>query len=230
MQIPFIENKGQVDKDVAFYPHTLSGTVFVTKKGELVYALPGKAKGDDAAPTTQVLTERLVAGKPVPAPLTAATAKVSYFLGNDRTKWQSNIGTQSAVSLGEVWTGIDVELHAHGNNVEKFFTVRPGASADVIRVKLDGAKAQRLNTEGALEVLTESGVVQFTAPVVRQETLGKKQPVQVAYVLQDGAYGFKLGAYDASQPVIIDPLLQSTYLGGLDFDYATALAIHPSDW
>ena len=213
MQIPFIENKGQMDKSVAFYAPTFAGTVFVTKKGELVYALPAK-QGDDDSHTTQVLTERLVAGKPVPAPLTAAATQVSYFLGNDRAKWQSGVATHSAVSLGEVWTGIDVELHAYGKNVEKFFTVRPGASVDTIRVQLDGADSLSLSKDGALDVETESGLVRFTPPIAWQEKDGKKLPVQVAYVIKDETYGFKLGQHDASLPVIIDPLLQSTYLGG----------------
>ncbi len=41
-------------------------------------------------------------------------------------------------------------------------------------------------------------------------------------------YGFTLGDYDASRPLVIDPLLQSTYLGGSAVDEAYALVIHPS--
>ena len=40
LQIPFIANEGQADKKVAFYANTFGGTVFVTKDGEIVYALP----------------------------------------------------------------------------------------------------------------------------------------------------------------------------------------------
>ena len=40
MRIPFIANQGQLDEQVAFYAKTFGGTVFVTKQGELVYALP----------------------------------------------------------------------------------------------------------------------------------------------------------------------------------------------
>ncbi len=40
LQIPFIANNGQVDKQVRFYANTFGGTVFVTKDGEIVYALP----------------------------------------------------------------------------------------------------------------------------------------------------------------------------------------------
>ncbi len=40
LQIPFIANKGQVDEQVRFYANIFGGTVFVTKDGEIVYALP----------------------------------------------------------------------------------------------------------------------------------------------------------------------------------------------
>lgn len=40
LQMPFIANNGQVDGQVAFYAKTFGGTVFVTKDGEIVYALP----------------------------------------------------------------------------------------------------------------------------------------------------------------------------------------------
>lgn len=38
-------------------------------------------------------------------------------------------------------------------------------------------------------------------------------------------YGFKVAAYDRAKELIIDPLLASTYLGGLDSDYGYSLAI-----
>ncbi|WP_347274635.1 SBBP repeat-containing protein [Candidatus Kuenenia sp.] len=40
IQIPFIANNGQMDERVTFYANTFGGTVFVTKDGEIVYALP----------------------------------------------------------------------------------------------------------------------------------------------------------------------------------------------
>ncbi len=38
-------------------------------------------------------------------------------------------------------------------------------------------------------------------------------------------YGFKVAAYDTTKELVIDPLLASTYLGGLDSDYGYAIAI-----
>ena len=43
LQMPFIANNGQVDKQVKFYANTFGGTVFVTKDGEIVYSLPNNS-------------------------------------------------------------------------------------------------------------------------------------------------------------------------------------------
>ena len=40
LNIPFIENKGQIDKEVKYYAKTFAGDVFVTDKGEIVYSIP----------------------------------------------------------------------------------------------------------------------------------------------------------------------------------------------
>ena len=45
LQMPFIANEGQTDEWVMFYANTFGGTVFVTKTGEIVYALPDRVHG-----------------------------------------------------------------------------------------------------------------------------------------------------------------------------------------
>src|SRR3989304_10228904 len=46
LQMPFVANKGQVDEQVEFYAKTFGGTVFVTRDGEIVYALPKTEKSE----------------------------------------------------------------------------------------------------------------------------------------------------------------------------------------
>lgn len=62
-----------------------------------------------------------------------------------------------------------------------------------------------------------------------QEKNGQRQVVEVAYRLdpKESKYGFRVGAFDPARPLWIDPILQSTYLGGSDWDVPFALAIHP---
>jgi hypothetical protein len=214
LQIPFIANQGQRDKEVKFYARTFGGTVFVTESGTLVYSLPkieGKTRVNGV-----VLREGLLGGRVDEVKgEDRATTKLNYFSGNDSSKWQRNIPSYDVVSLGEVYPGVEFKLKAYGNNVEKLFYVKPGAQPDIIKMQLAGANGLRVNEQGELEVETELGVVKFSKPVAYQEENDeKKEIVEAAYVVKDDKYGFEVGDYDNTRELVIDPILAATYLGG----------------
>ena len=49
LQVPFIENKGQIEgTEVQYYAKTFSGDVFITKAGEIVYSLPNVSTSPDS--------------------------------------------------------------------------------------------------------------------------------------------------------------------------------------
>lgn len=81
VRIPFIENKGQSDPAVSHYVPTLSGTIFVTREGELVISLPG---GELASGKRVVLRERLLkANAPALQGLEPTPTRVSSYIGAD---------------------------------------------------------------------------------------------------------------------------------------------------
>ena len=219
--IPFIKNQGQKHGDVAFYTRTPGGALFVDDKGGLVYAL---RNGDQAwAFKESFISDRSL--KP------SETVKTDLKLRLQNRKGLQELVTATTVSLGEIANGIRVELQARSNNVEKLFYVEPGARPQQIKVRLDGIKASRIDTEGKLVIDTGLGPVAFSKPVAFQLVEDKKQRVDVAYVLQDNVYGFTLGAYDTSRELVIDPVLAATYLGGGDgyptysYDDLTSLVV-----
>ena len=226
LHIPFILNQGQVDERVKYYARTFGGTVFVTEAGEILYSLP-KRDGEEKTLSGWVLKEELLQGstKGVKAEEEALT-KVSYFIGDDASRWRSNISTYGCVSFGEVYEGIEVKVKAYGKSVEKLFYVRAGAKPGLIRLRLNGAESLGVNGEGELEVRTGLGEVKFSKPVAYQEVEGKRRYVEVSYQVEGNDYGFKLGAYDRERELVIDPILQSTYLGGSSSDWVWPIAIN----
>jgi len=58
LQMPFIANNGQTNERVKFYANTFGGSVFVTKDGEIVYALPG-SRTEDASSQLKVGSSEL---------------------------------------------------------------------------------------------------------------------------------------------------------------------------
>ncbi|MDI9631534.1 MAG: hypothetical protein QM311_08765 [Acidobacteriota bacterium] len=246
LAVPFEQNTGQFAPEVAYLAKTFAGAVFVTRDGRLVYSLPGKAieaKTDDVATESRLarrrrpaergpgwaLEERLLDARPLaPQGTKPAVTHVTRFT----PKGTFQAETWQGVRLGEAWAGIEVELAARGRNFEKLFHVAPGADPEAIRVGLRGAEGVHVAADGRLIVATGNGEFAYTAPVAWQELGGERRPVAVRYALlaseegaAEAAYGFALGAYDRSHPLTIDPLIQSTYLGGSNDDYVNALAL-----
>jgi hypothetical protein len=207
LSLPFIANSGQLPEGIAFYTPTAQAATAVTADGRIVYAL-------DASGTARV-SERFVAAPARPQSGEIASTRVSSFVGNDPSRWVAGAATYRTVAFGEVWPGIEVDLHARQGSVEKFFTVAPGVSPATIQLELEGASAVRVVDDGRLMVELAGGEVAFSAPVAFQEYDGDRRPVQVAYVAAGNRYGFEVQDYDRSQPLVIDPtLVYSTFTGG----------------
>ena len=232
----WVKNEGQWDERALFSAPGYFGTTWITKDGELLHVAVKQEECKDktekakACPSKSwVISERWVGGKvqTIKGEEELQT-KVSYFVGNDPSKHRSNLPTYRYVSLGEVWSGVEVKLKATQKTVEKLFYIKPGADPSKIVVEVGGAKGLKLSKDGEIIIQTGLGELKLSKPIAWQEKDGKKLPVEVSYkLIGKNRYSFEVAKADPSLPIVIDPILQSTYLGGSGEDYAFALAIHP---
>jgi len=232
----WVKNKGQWDERALFSAPGYFGNTWITKDGELLHVAVKKEECKDktekakACPSKSwVISERWMGGKvqAIKGEEELQT-KVSYFVGNDPSKHRSNLPTYRYVSLGEVWSGVEVKLKATQKTVEKLFYIKPGADPSKIVVQVDGVEGLKLSKDGEIIIQTGLGDLKLSKPVAWQEKDGKKLPVEVSYkLIGKNRYSFEVAKADPSLPIVIDPILQSTYLGGRDSDGAYALAIHP---
>jgi hypothetical protein len=241
LQIPFIENQGQIeDASVRFFANIFDGTVFVNDKGEMTYNFfkrekttwNKKADSCEFLPEEKVsravaVKESLVSPEHINVKgLRISNGKVNYFIGA-KGDWKTNVPTWQEVDLGEVYKGIELKLRAYGKTVEKIFTVSKGGNVKDIELTFEGARKIHLNKAGELELETDLGTVKLTKPVAFQDEDGKKKFIHVAYNVTGDAntYGFEVGSYDKTKPLIIDPLLASTFAGSSSSETARAIAI-----
>jgi hypothetical protein len=232
LSIPFEPNVGQLDERVAYRAQTFAGPLLVTRSGALELQLvpPRSARaGVNPAP----LVEMAVDGTSHPAAGEPAITRVNYLVGADQSRWHRNVPTYADVQLGEVWPGVRVHVRAFDRNVEKIFTVAPGGSVADIRMTVSGAQRLERGAGGELRLDTAVGAVTYTAPIAFQEIDGRRIDVPVRYTVAGTSYGFAVGEYDRTRPLVIDPIIQSTYLGGdvtgtsLE-ESAESVAVHPT--
>ncbi len=81
----------------------------------------------------------------------------------------------------------------------------------------------RIDTSGDLVLQTKAGEVRQHRPMVYQEANGARHEMAGSYVLgKRGAVAFQIGTYDASLPLVIDPVIAyATYFG----PYGSAIAV-----
>jgi hypothetical protein len=189
LRLPFVANQGQInDQRVLYYARTFGGTAYIMYKGEIGYQFldsrPKSAGSDSKTNKVWRLKEKLI-GAPLVRPqgTDPSRTKVNYFVGNDPGKWKTSIPTYNAVSLGDVYKGIQLSLKAHGNTIEKIFTVRPGADPNAITIELEGADSIKIDDDGQLEINGRGGTVRLSKPVAYQEKDGKREEIEVNYRL-----------------------------------------------
>jgi hypothetical protein len=212
VQVPFIANKGQLqDSSIQFYAHTFGGIVSVSRDGQLKYLLL-----NEQGPAC-IISEKAAGGLTCAMQGgTQSPTMVSIYKGKNPSNWQKNIKTYSSLDVGEIYKGVNLELKAYGNTVEKIFQISAGTQPEIIRMTIEGLRKLRVNGSGELELITEGGTVTFTKPVAYQKTADGRRSVAVSYDVKGNTYSFKTGSYDRSRELIIDPLLASTFIGGSD--------------
>jgi hypothetical protein len=226
-QVPFVEMAPGAEQKV-FSARIEGGTVIV-REGEIGYLMSGKAEGKG-----WMFRERLV-GSPGASPegLIRSETKVSLFQGNRQEDWKSNLSAYREVGFPEIAKGIELRIRATGGSIEKLFTVHPGGNPADILLRLEGLTAGRVNQADELEIETGIGIFRMTRPVAYQEIEGKRLEVAAAYRIGDSKpgglqYGFSIGEYNEKYPLVIDPLLASTCIGGDAWEEEIRVAIDNS--
>ncbi len=157
----------------------------------------------------------------------------NYFLGADSTKWRSNVPLWSEVRLADVYAGVDVRFYEDAASPRFDYIVKPGADAHQIALAFEGTDKARVGDDGKLHLATSLGDVALQGLYAYQEVDGKKKQVACEFILKSGkgsepSLTFALGAYNPALPLVIDPLVYSTYIGGMGVSSAKDIALDAS--
>lgn len=225
LPLRFEENQGQTDPSVRFLVRSPQRTDFFTSEGMVTVltgsmAPTGPAALDETAPEASVVRMHFDGGDP--APMITSSERLPgashSFIGNDPDQWVSGIPGHARIQYHDVWPGIDVVFYGDGG-VRYDFVVAPGADPADIRLRFEGMEHVELEESGALALTTTVGIIRHDAPFTYQEPDGAKVEVPSAYrQLADGLIGFSVGRHDPALPLVIDPLVYATYLGGSGTD------------
>ncbi|MGB1206489.1 MAG: hypothetical protein ACPG5B_12625 [Chitinophagales bacterium] len=139
----------------------------------------------------------------------------------------SDVAMYKKLHYNNLWNGVHAFFHEKDGGLKYDFVVEPNADASQVRFRIKGAKNIKVNEKGELEFTTDFGTLRKGVPFTYQRSNNKTIKVTSAYIVKDDIVSFKMGNYDKSKRLIIDPvaLLWSSFLGGSG-NNDNAMAIH----
>lgn len=251
LPLSFEANRGQVDSQVKFLSRGNGSTIFLTSTEAVLALRNGAAQPSDASRPLHGQRETSVGRKMAPQlpglrrPLVLRMKLVganpeaqiagseplpgrsNYFTGRDPAKWHTNVPHFARVKYRGIYPGVDLVYYGNQRQLEYDFVVAPGGDPSRIELAVSGAEKVHVDSHGDLVLWAAGQEVRWRKPVMYQPVAGSRQEVSGGYVEKaNHVVGFAVGPYDASQPLVIDPVLAfSTALGGNDSDRALGIAL-----
>ncbi len=239
--VAFVENKGQWDDGSKYRVNIPNGLMRLTASG-FIYNFRDAKDLEKANEVLEATGENIkVKGHTYKVNFIGANKNSrftgenkknnynNYFIGNDKSKWASNVGNYGSITQQNVYTGIDLKVYSGDKTIKYDFIVRKGANPNVIQMTFDGV-VPTLQKDGALKIVTSVNEVIEEAPYTYQLINGKEVAVNSKYKFEQGILSFEFPqGYNNQYDLIIDPnLIFATYSGGggggLNYYYAHSTA------
>ena len=243
----FIPNWGQLEFPASYYVQGGAGTALFSSEGvRFVFRAPQNSDGvrrparavkgiqldrENSGPPEMLALEFVSSNHAEPVGEGSSDAVFSWFRGT-REQWKTGLPMYTKIRYPELWPGIDLVYSGERGQLKYTFEVKPGAHPERIRLSYTGNTTWIARDEsGGLSVSTAAGVIHEASPYVFQEINGAQVEVPTRYAVDEGnspgQYGFSVGAYDRSRPLVIDPpsFLYAGFLGGLKIDRGLGIAV-----
>jgi hypothetical protein len=228
LPLSFVPYSGQVDSEVAFTVTGRQSTLFFTQDAVVIIARDGEA--DPSAEHVIRQTFPGSAANPVIEGEDPRPGVTNYIIGNDPSRWKSNVPTYGSIIYRDLYPGIDLRYKGTEGTLKREFIVAPSANPSVIRLRYDGVDTIAVDETGAMHISAGNSTLTESPPVCYQEIGSEDVSVSAVYgVLSDHDVTYALGPYDPAFPLVIDPpLIYSTYLGGISQEYGNSIAVDSS--
>ena len=227
----FLENKGQWPNDVLFKSKMSGGNLWL-QSNKLIYHLQDFASlrenhfSRSQQASTSIKEKLIHLNFKNCNPITEIKKKkksksyYNYFIGNNSEKWASNVHGYSEVTLVDFYDGIDLRFISNEAGVKYEFILSPDSDPHEILLSYAGQKSIKIDKKGNLILKTEIGSVIEEKPYVYQIIDGEKSEIKSSFKLNENDVSFKLGSYDESIPLVIDPsLIFATYCGAFSDNF-----------
>ena len=138
----------------------------------------------------------------------------NYFIGNDRSQWQSNCKIFQAVVYKNIYPNIDMRYYTDNGQLKYDLVVHPGGDLSNIVMKYKGV-GKPVVKSGQITIHTSVGDVKEMIPHSYQFSKDGNKDLECTYVAgSDSTVRFHVSNYSSAATLIIDPtLIFSSFTG-----------------
>ncbi|MGB1316352.1 MAG: PKD domain-containing protein, partial [Chitinophagales bacterium] len=155
----------------------------------------------------------------------------NYFLGNDESKWASNVFAYRAIEYQNLYDGIDMKVFGDADNMKYEYYVAPFQDPNQIKVQYLGIDELKIKNGNLIYETSVAGVTELK-PVVYQFDGDTKINIECKYKLNKKTktvqFEFPNG-YDETKELIIDPTLIFASYSGSTLDNFGFTATYDND-
>ncbi len=211
----FIENLGQWSEEISFVGETSYGRIALGPDA-LFHQIGSYSDQDKEEMITILKMSFLNSNDVLPIGLDRLSYPTSYFKGNDPSKWVSGAMSYKGVRYRNLWDGIDLDYIITEDGAKYSFTVMPGSKVSDIQIECEGQDGVEIKPGELIFSLPDdnnfidSGLLTYYADDL--------SVIPARFSGNGRIFGFELKGRDPSRPVIIDPIIRSTFLGGSSSD------------
>ena len=224
----FIENHGQWQADARFVADF--GDMLVRAENGGIFLQKEYAGETDRRVAVVRLAFEGAEGVP-PEGGERAAGRFHYFLGDDPTRWRSDVPSYAEVVYPSIAPGLTVRLHERDGHCEYDVMFSPSTPVGEFVLRCDGVDELAVEKNGELRMDTQLGPLVQRAPSAWQMTAsGEVVPVSCLFrIIDQHRVGFTVPDREVGTALVIDPGLEwATFLGGSGADYATNVSSLPS--
>lgn len=131
----------------------------------------------------------------------------NFFIGNDETKWASNVKNYKEIIYKGIYDGIDAQILGQENSLKYNFFVAAHADPNNIQLFYEGVDKISIEKKG-LKIKTSISEIIEEKPFAYQIINGKQIEVPCEFVLKNNIVHFNFPyGYDKNAELVIDPIL-----------------------
>ena len=151
----------------------------------------------------------------------------NYYVGRDASQWRLGVKSYARLRSAGVYPGVDVVYYGDHRRLEFDYVVAPKADPSAIVLGFSGMDKFSKESNGDLVAEVAGQPVRFAKPYAYQKVDGAARPVDADYeVAANGKVHLRLGDYDRSRELIVDPVVSyATYQGGSGADTGNGIAV-----